>query len=63
MTPEEMQKKSAEKVQQVENLMGILHLTVEAKQVLTKQGIIENKVFFIDKEEYPKLEEKKDETA
>lgn len=57
MTPEEMQKRSAEKVQQVLNLMKMLHITVEARQRVNPEGgFLENIVFWMDNEAYPKKE-------
>jgi hypothetical protein len=54
MTPEEIQKKSNDKIKAVETLLKQLELSIEAKQVLTKEGIIENVVFYRDLQKYPK---------
>ena len=53
MTPQEMQAKSSEKVQQVLSLLKVLNLTLEGHQRVNKQGIIENVVSWIDNEKYP----------
>lgn len=52
MTPEQMQARSKEKVQQVLNLMKTLHLKVEAKQKISPEGFLENQIFWIDDEKY-----------
>lgn len=53
MKPEQMKERSAEKMKQVLELMKILHIRVEAKQVLTQNGFLENTVYWIDDEKYP----------
>jgi hypothetical protein len=54
MTPEQMQKNSAKKVQQVLDLLKVLNLRVEAKdRVDLKTGLIEKMVYWIDDENYP----------
>ncbi len=54
MTPEQMQQRSSEKVQQVLSLMKTLHIAVEAKERIDpKSGFIEKMVFWIDNEKYP----------
>lgn len=58
MSPEQMKKKSGEKVKQIMGLMATLHLKVEAKQRINDQGFIENLVFWIDDEKYPTEEVK-----
>ena len=53
MTKEERQKKSGDKVKAVEMLLRQLNLAVEAKQVITAEGMIEMVVFYRDNEIYP----------
>jgi len=54
MTPKQMQENSAKKVQQVIDLMKVLHIRVEVKEKLDmKTGFIEKLVFWIDDENYP----------
>lgn len=57
MKPEEMQKRSKEKVQQVLDLMKSLQLEVAPKRKITKEMFIEDVVFWIDNEKYPTLPE------
>lgn len=61
MTPEEMQKRSNEKVAQINSLMNMLHIEVKAKDRIMPDGYIERVVVFIDHENYPPKEEKKNE--
>ena len=67
MTKEEMQKKSAEKVQAIKTLCKQLEVEVSAKQMINRGGFIENIVFYLDTEKYEidkeeiKEEPKKDE--
>lgn len=63
MTKEEMQKKSAEKVQTIKTLCKQLEVEVSAKQMIIENGIIEIIVLFLDTEKYEldKEEIKKDE--
>lgn len=54
MTPDEMRKSSSDKIQQVLNLMKILHVRIEAKdKVDLKTGMIDKAIFWIDDENYP----------
>ena len=53
MTKEEIKGKSNDKVKAVEVLLKQLNITIEAKQIITKEGIIENAVFYKDNENYP----------
>lgn len=53
MTPEQMKKRSSEKVKQVMDLMKELHLRVEAREKVDQGGFIEKMVFWIDEEKYP----------
>jgi hypothetical protein len=63
MKKEEMQKKSAEKVQAINTLCKQLEVEISAKQVISKEGFIETIVFYLDTEKYEedKPEEIKDE--
>lgn len=57
MTPQEMQKRSGEKVRQVMDLAKMLHLTCEGRQRVNLQtGMIELMVFWTDSEKYPTAE-------
>lgn len=62
MTKEESQAKTTDKVNAIEVLLRQLQVTVEAKQVVTEKGIIENMVFYRDNEKYkidePAVDEK-----
>lgn len=53
MKPEQMKERSGQKMRQVLDLMKVLHLRVEAKQVLMPSGFLENTVYWIDDEKYP----------
>lgn len=53
MTAQEMMNKSSAKVKQVNDLMTLLHIRVEARERITDQGFIEKLVFWIDDEKYP----------
>lgn len=56
MTPEQMQKRSGEKVKQVLDLMKLLNINTEVRTKMDKGGFIEDVVFWIDNEEYPAAE-------
>ncbi len=58
MKPEEMQKKSAEKVKAINTLCKQLEVEILAKQSITEQGFIENIVFYLDTEKYDLDKEK-----
>lgn len=53
MSREEIQARTTEKLRKVDSLMKELHLRVEGRQRISKEGFIENLVFFIDEEQYP----------
>jgi len=53
MTPEQMQKRSQEKVTQIQNLMAGLQVRAEAREHVNREGFIEKVVFWIDEEQYP----------
>lgn len=49
-----MRKSSSDKIQQVLNLMKVLHVRVEAKDKVDLQtGMIDKAIFWIDDENYP----------
>lgn len=57
MSPKEMQARSKEKVDQVLNLMKVLHIRSEAVQRIDPQTtIIRTEIMWIDDEKYPQLE-------
>lgn len=64
MTQQEAQSKTNEKIKAVEVMLKQLNLRAVAFQVVNKNGIIENIVYYIDSEDYkieaPREEEKKD---
>ena len=51
-----MHPKTKEKISQVMNLMKVLDLSIEAKQKINNDGIIENVIYLIDHEKYPEPE-------
>lgn len=54
MNDKQMRESSKKKVQQVLDLMQLLHIRVEAKQKINMgTGVIENAVVWIDEEDYP----------
>jgi len=55
MSPEQMQQKSTDKVQQVVDLMKSLDLRIEARERMNKEGFIEKIVFWIDEEKYSEV--------
>lgn len=57
MKPEEMQKRSKEKVDRVLALMKELQLTVEPRRKISPQMFIEDLIFWIDNEKYPSPDE------
>jgi hypothetical protein len=57
MTPEQMQKRSQEKVNQIQNLMAGLQVRAEAREHVNREGFIEKVVFWIDEEQYPTTQE------
>ena len=57
MTPEQMQQRSQEKVNQIQNLMAGLQVRAEAREHVTREGFIEKVVFWIDEEQYPTTQE------
>jgi hypothetical protein len=52
MNPEEMQKKTAEKIQAISTLCKQLEVTITAEQMVTENGIIKTVVFYHDEEKY-----------
>ncbi len=53
MTNQEIQARSAEKVKQVLDLMGVLHLKVEVRERMNlRTGFITREVFWLDNEGY-----------
>lgn len=60
MTPEQMQQRSAEKVQQVMDLIKSLNLQVEARERVNERGFIERIVFWIDEEKYSEVTNSED---
>lgn len=48
-----LNKKSQEKIGTLLKLAETLKIEVTAKQVISKEGVIENVVYFVDKEQYP----------
>jgi hypothetical protein len=52
MTKKESQVKTKEKVSAIEILLRQLEVSIEAKQVVTDKGVIENMVFYRDNEKY-----------
>jgi len=57
MTPEQMQQRSQEKVNQIQNLMAGLQVRAEAREHVNREGFIEKVVFWIDEEQYPTEEQ------
>ena len=55
MKEEEIKKRTQEKMTEIKALCEKLQMNFSAKQVLTKDGFIENIVFFADNENYPKV--------
>lgn len=53
MRPQEMQKRSGEKVGQIMELMKLLNMSVDARQRVSREGFIENVIFWSDNEKYP----------
>ncbi len=53
MTPDEIKKRTEEKVTQVKKLCAELSLSLYGKQRLTPDGYIENVAYFLDTENYP----------
>ena len=51
-----MHPKTQEKIKQVFALMKVLSLSVEGKQKINNDGIIENIIYFVDHEEHPEPE-------
>ena len=61
MTPQEMQAKTAEKVEKVKKLCEELQITLSAEQVVLENGMIKGVIYYLDGEKYPQKEvEKKD---
>ena len=67
MTKQEIQAKIQDKVKALEVFVKQINISIEAKQVITKDGFIENSIFYRDLEQYPEPaveapdeEEKKD---
>jgi hypothetical protein len=53
MNPEEIKQASQKKVNQITDLMELLHVRVEARERVGKDGFIHNGVVWIDDEVYP----------
>jgi hypothetical protein len=52
MTREEIKQKGQEKVKALENFCKQMQLSVSAEQMLTKEGLIKNVVYYLDTEKY-----------
>lgn len=57
MNKNDIQKRSQEKVNQVLSLMKTLRLEQKVKRQITREGFIEETIFWIDNEQYPFTEE------
>ena len=53
MTKEEAYQKTQEKIRTIQSLCNQLSIVPTAHQMVNKNGIIDNQVFFIDNEDYP----------
>lgn len=53
MTEEQIRQRSQEKIAQVQALMKVLHVKVEAKERIVQGDFIEKIVLYIDSENYP----------
>lgn len=53
MKLEEQQKKLSNKIQAVQTLCNQLQISISAKQMVSKNGLIENIIFYSDSEKYP----------
>lgn len=60
MTPEEISKRSKEKVDQLKKLMMELSISVDAKERIDQNGFVERVVVFIDTERYSPVIQKED---
>ncbi len=60
MTPEEISKRSKEKVDQLKKLMVELSISVDAKERIDQNGFVERVVVFIDTEKYSPVIQKED---
>lgn len=66
MTPEEIKKKTDEKVNLITEMCKKLQITLSAEEVILDNGLIRKVIYYIDNENYPKKEvikEKKDEST
>ncbi len=62
-TNDDVQKYSAGKVKQIQDLMGVLKVEAHAKQRVNENGIIEGVVFYMDRETYTVEEAEKKEVS
>lgn len=53
MTPEQIRERSQEKVNQVFSLMRTLKVDAVIKKQVTKDGFIEDAIYWMDNEQYP----------
>ncbi len=60
MTPEEISKRTKEKVDQLKKLMVELSISVDAKERIDQNGFVERVVVFIDTEKYSPVIQKED---
>lgn len=63
MTPEEMKKKTEEKIAQVHALVKELKLTVRAEEIVDSNMMIKKVVYFYDNEIYPTKNETENTTV
>ena len=56
MTDKEMQAKTAEKVEKIKALCTELKITLSPEQVVLPNGIIKGVIYYLDNEEYPRVE-------
>lgn len=56
MTPEEISRRTEDKVTEIKTLCAKLQIVLQAEEVLLKDGRMRHVVYFIDNEVYPKNE-------
>lgn len=52
MTQEQAQKKTQKKIEDIKKFIKKKNVTITARQIVNKQGIVENAVFYYDNEKY-----------
>lgn len=59
MTKQEIEVKTKEKMQKIQDLMKELEITISAEEILNEKGMLRKVVYYMDNENYPLDKEEK----